>query len=95
MKNLRPPFEEWEGTVDEIDGTYQEIRCQLIFDVNIDENFRRKAKFVAGGHTTDIPDCMTYAYVLTRDSVFIALTLAALNDLKIISYDIQNSYLKE
>ena len=93
MKNVRPAFEEWEGTVDEIDNAYQEIKCHLIFDIKIGENFRRKARFVAGGHTTDTPACMTYASVVTRDSVRIALTIAALNDLKILACDIQNAYL--
>ena len=95
MKNVRPDFEEWEGTVDEIDSVYQEIRCHLIFDVNIGENFGRKARFVAGGHTTDTPACMTYASVVTRDSVRIALALAASNALKILAGDIKNSYLTE
>ena len=30
---------------------FQEIGCHLIFDVNMD--FTRKARFVAGGHTTE------------------------------------------
>jgi hypothetical protein len=30
--------------------TYQEIRCHMIFDVNM-EDFRRNSRFVAGGHT--------------------------------------------
>ena len=85
MKNVRPAFEEWEGTVDEIDNAYQEIKCHLIFDIKIGENFRRKARFFAGGHTTVTPACMTYASVVTRDSVRIALTITALNDLKILA----------
>jgi hypothetical protein len=32
--------------------TYQEIRCHMIFDIKRDD-FCRKARFVAGGHTTD------------------------------------------
>ena len=57
------------------------------------ENFRRKAQFVAGGHTTDVPSTSTYASVVRRDSVRIALTIAALNGLKVMAYDIQNAYL--
>ena len=58
------------------------------------ENFRRKARFVAGGHTTEVPDSLiTYASVVSRDSVRIALTIAALNDLKVMACDIQNAYL--
>jgi hypothetical protein len=57
------------------------------------EDFRRKARFVAGGHTTDAPHVMTYASVFSRESVSIALTLAALNDLYVMMGDIDNAYL--
>jgi hypothetical protein len=53
--------------------TYQEIRCHMIFDIKM-EDFRRKARFVAGGHTTDTPYAMTYASVVSRESVRVALT---------------------
>jgi hypothetical protein len=93
MKNVRPAFEEWSKPLSDIPIGYQEFRCHLIFDVKMGENFRRKARFVAGGHTTDVPSTLTYASVVSRDSVRIALTIAALNDLKIMACDIQNAYL--
>jgi hypothetical protein len=66
----------------------------LIFDVKMGENFRRKARFVAGGHTTEVPESLiTYSSVVSRDSVRIALTIAGLNGLKVMSCDIQNAYL--
>ena len=55
-------------------------------------NFRRKARFIAGGHTTDVPRTLTYASVVSRDSVRIALTMAALNGMKVMACDIQNAY---
>jgi hypothetical protein len=64
----------------------------MIFDVKM-EDFRRKARFVAGGHTTDTPHAMTYASVFSRELVRIALTLASLNDLDIKMADIENAYL--
>jgi hypothetical protein len=64
----------------------------MIFDVKM-EDFRRNARFVAGGHTTDTPHEMTYAIVVSRESVIIALTLAALNDLDVKMADIENAYL--
>jgi hypothetical protein len=64
----------------------------MIFDVKM-EDFRRKARFFAGGHTTDTPYAMTYASVVSRESVRIALTLAALNDLNVKMADIENAYL--
>ena len=57
------------------------------------ENFRRKARMVAGGHTTNTPSSITYSSVVSRDSIRILLTIAALNDLKVLLSDIQNAYL--
>ncbi|KAL7525855.1 hypothetical protein ACHAWF_001533, partial [Thalassiosira exigua] len=70
---------------------YQEISCHIIFDVKMD--FTRKARFVANGSTTDTPSTLTYSSVLSRDSVRIALLVAALNDLDIFACDIGNAYL--
>jgi hypothetical protein len=64
----------------------------MIFDVKM-EDFRRKARFVAGEHSTDAPQLMTYASVVSRESVRIALILAALNDLDVMIGDIENAYL--
>jgi hypothetical protein len=64
----------------------------MIFDVKM-EDFRSKARFVAGGHTTDTPHAMTYASIVSREFVRIALTLAALNDLDVKMADIENAYL--
>jgi hypothetical protein len=72
--------------------TYQQIRCLLIFDVKM-EDFRRKARYVAGGHRTKAPKTLTYASVVSQESVQIALTLAALNDLTVKTADIENAYL--
>jgi hypothetical protein len=72
--------------------TYQEIICHMIFDVKM-EDFRRKAMFVAGGHTADTPHAMTYSSVVSRESVRIALTIAALNNLDVKMAHIENAYL--
>lgn len=42
---------------------------------------------------TDAPATLTYASVVSRESVRIALTLAALNDLEVKAGDIENAYL--
>jgi hypothetical protein len=57
------------------------------------ENFRRKARLVANGNETEAPPTMTYSSVVSRDSVRIVFLIAALNDLKLLSCDIQNAYL--
>jgi hypothetical protein len=46
---------------------FQETGCHIVFDINMD--FTRKARFCAGGHTTDTPMAMTYSSVVSRDSV--------------------------
>ena len=93
MKNVRPAFEVFEGGKEALPTGHQEIKCHMIFDVKIGENFRRKARLVAGGHTTETPATLTYSSVVSRDSVRIALTVAALNGLDVMACDIQNAYL--
>ena len=71
---------------------YQEIPCHLIFTIKM-EDFRRKARYVPGGHRTEAPATLTYTSVVSRDTVHIALTLAVLNGLEVKTSDIQNAYL--
>lgn len=92
MHNVRQALEIHEGDDKKLVG-YQKIRCHIVWDVKLGEGFRQKARLVAGGHTTEVPACTTYSSVVSRDSVRIALTIAALNDLKILACGIQNSYL--
>jgi hypothetical protein len=91
MKNVIIAFKIRNGE-ESAPPTYQEICCHMIFDVKM-EDFRRNARFVAGGHTSDTPHAMTYASVVSRESVIIALTLAALNDLDVKMAEIENAYL--
>ena len=90
MKNVRPAFEVWEKDISQIPPGYQQIKCHMVFDVKMGENFRRKARFVAGGHMTETPSTLTYSSVVSRDSVRIILLVAALNGLNIMACDIQN-----
>ena len=62
---------------------YQQIKCRVIFDVKPGENFRRKARLVAGGNTTATPAALPYSSVVSRESVRTALTIAVLNSLKV------------
>ena len=91
MKAVRIAFKILHGE-DKVPPTFQQIRCHLIFDVKM-EDFRRKARYVAQGNMTEAPKTLTYASVVSRESVRIALTLAALNDLEVKSADIKNAYL--
>jgi hypothetical protein len=72
---------------------YTEVKgSHLIFDIKM-EDFRRKSRYVAGGHTVDAPSSLTYASVVSRETVRVALTLAALNDLEVKACDIMNAFL--
>ena len=62
-----------------------------VFDVPMD--FSRKARWVKDGHKTPDPEFSSYAGVVSRESVRIALTYAALNGLDVMTADIRNSYL--
>ncbi len=55
--------------------------------------FTRKVQYVTGGHCTNPPKVMTYSSVFSRESMQIALFLAALNDLGVHLTDIGNTYL--
>ena len=63
----------------------------MIFDVKM-EYLRRKAELVSGGHVTEHTATITYPVVVSRDTVMIKLTLAALNDFPVKVADIQNAY---
>lgn len=63
----------------------------LVFDVKMD--FTRKARWVKDGHKSPDPTTSTYAGVVSRESVRIALTYAALNDLDVTAGNIQNAFL--
>jgi hypothetical protein len=53
----------------------------------------RKARYVAGGHQTEPTKDITFASVVSRDSIRIAFLVAALNDLDVLSADISGAYL--
>ena len=56
-------------------------------------DYRRKVWFVAGGHTTNPTSETIYAGVVSGESVRIAFTIAAFNDLNMFAAGIQNAYL--
>ena len=70
----------------------QYIKCHMVFSIKTQE-FSRKACLVVGGHMVEAPKSLTLASVVSRESVRISLTLAALNDLEVKTSDIQNAYL--
>ena len=71
---------------------YQFIRLHFVFDVKFDG--RRKARLVAGGHMTFVPDGEAYSSVVSIKGLRICIFLAELNGLKIMAGDTGNAYLE-
>jgi hypothetical protein len=57
------------------------------------QRFKFKSRMVAGGHMVEAPPFLTYASVVSRDTVRIALLMAALHDLDVKAADVENAYL--
>ncbi len=68
------------------------VKCHVIFDIKM-EDFNHKTCLVAGGLMTDVPVTFTYASVVTRETVCIALMMAALNLLEVMAADIMNAFI--
>jgi hypothetical protein len=90
MNNVAKAFEVLEEG-QSLPVGYKEIKCHIVFDIKAD--FTRKCRYVAGGHMTDPPASITYASVVSRESVRIAFLIAALNGLDIAAADIGNAYI--
>ena len=71
---------------------YSKSSGHLIFDVKMD--FTRKARWVKDGHKTPDLEDSKYAGVVSRESVRIALTYAAVHGVDVLAADIRNAYLQ-
>ena len=71
---------------------YQFIKCHMVFDLKMG-TLQHKVRLVAGGHMTDPPVSQTFASVVSCESIRIGLLLAVLNDLNVLTSDLQNAYL--
>jgi hypothetical protein len=56
-------------------------------------DFTCKARFFAGGNTTNTPGQSHYSSVVLRDSVRLAFLIAGLNDLNVLVGDVTNAHL--
>ena len=91
MYNVGVAFEILDEVVHAPHG-WKQVTGHLVWDVKMD--FTRKATWVLDGHKTLDPIGSTYAGVVSRESVCIALTYAALNDLDVFAANIRNAYLQ-
>ena len=71
---------------------YTKTSGHMVFDIKMD--FTRKARWVKDGHKTPDPENSKYAGVVSRESVRIALTYAALYGIEVLAADIRNAYLQ-
>ena len=71
---------------------YRKASGHMVFDVRM--TLERKARWVKDGHRTPEPLNSTFAGVVSRESIRIALTYASLNGLDVWGADIQNAYLQ-
>ena len=91
MYNVRVAFEVLDVGV-HAPHRWKQVTGHLVWDVKMD--FTRKARWVLDGHKTLDPFGSTYAGVVSRESVQITLTYAALNNLDVFAADIRNAYLQ-
>ena len=90
MKTVGIAFEVMEESAEKPIG-HTFVNCKIIFDVKM--TFERKARLVAQGFMSDPPSHLTFASVVSRESVRIGFTIAALNDLNVLAGDVSGAYL--
>ncbi len=71
---------------------YKNIRVHLVYDVKHDG--RHRARLVADGHLTDVPEESNYSGVVSLRGFRLLLFLAELNHLGLWSTDISSAYLE-
>jgi hypothetical protein len=91
MRNLNIAFEYLELGEKAPPGWFK-ATGHIVFDVKMD--FTRKARWVKDGHKTPNSTTSSFAGVVSRESIRIGLTYAALLGLPVIGGDIQNTYLQ-
>jgi hypothetical protein len=88
MRNVQVAFNIREDS--KVPVNYK-IKCHMVFDIKLDM-LARKARFVAGRHKTDPPKDSMYSSAVLRDTVRLFFLIAVLNDVNILTCDVQNAY---
>ena len=71
---------------------YTKSSGHIVFDVCM--IFQRKSRWVKDGHRTPDPDMSSYAGVVSKESIRILRTHAALHDVPVMAADVRNAYLQ-
>ena len=91
IENLKVAFDVLEHKA-KIPVGHTKASNHLVFDVCM--TLERKARQVKDDHRTPEPKWSTFAGVVSRESVRIALAHSALNELPVCVCDMQNAYLQ-
>ena len=91
MRNVTVAFK-ISNPKDRVPVGYSRLRVHLVFDIKLDLTW--KARLVADGYLTPDPVDSTYAGVVSRETVRIALTYAALHGLDLWAVDIMNVFVQ-
>ncbi|GFH47961.1 hypothetical protein CTEN210_14370 [Chaetoceros tenuissimus] len=92
MDTIRVAFSFMERGAPEPEKPWMPSGGHLVFDVKMD--FTRKARWVKNGYLHDAPTESTFAGVVSRETVRLCLTYAALNDLNVMCCDFKSAYLQ-
>ena len=90
IRNVFPAFDMMDDNSAEPPG-YEFVETYIVFNIMMD--LTQKARLVARGNMTEATKEQTFASVISRDTVQLFFLLAALNDLDLLSCDVQNAYL--
>ena len=90
IRNVFPAFDMMDDD-SAVPPGYEFVETYFVFDIKMD--LTRKARLVARGNMTEATKEQTFASVVSRDTVRLFFLLAALNDMDLLSCDIQNAYL--
>jgi hypothetical protein len=91
MHNVGVAFEVLEDGKSAQQG-WKKASGHIIWDLKM--GFSSKTRWALDGHKLPTPEESTYAGVVSRESVKITMTYAALNGLEVCAVDIRNAYLQ-
>ena len=77
-----------------LSSNYQYAPLRMIFDVK-KEDFRRKARLVAGGHVINSSMFDSYSSVIQSTSLRFLQTIALIEGLDIVTTDVGNAFVQE
>jgi hypothetical protein len=90
MENVRVAFDIKDHATKPCPG-YEYVDLMMVYDIKMD--YTRKARLCVRGDQTEPPKEIMYSSIVSRESIRIAFTYAAMLDLDIRIADVGNAYL--